>query len=634
MESRAESSLSSQSIPRFEKEANEVTRPSQTTFELEYSDGLPTVAGQDRPRLPRPAQFSIFPSWKPPSIVTKALRYINGPNPRVSIPDPMPWLEREYHLRYFRFSLHLETRLKKLTRPLASLWIFALFAAAYIVSLAFLVRSQAFLTPADSYVTCTSTYWLPDAGCGLDGSQCEPFDNSTFEFRCPSGCSTTILQNPRAVGDQEPVFVPLIIGGGDQNTNGSSGTYRGDSFICASAIHAGIISNSRGGCGTLSLVANFTDFVSSTAHGLTSTAFPSVFPLSFVFTPSSSLNHCEDLRNDALAFNIIVTCILFLLLSPPPIVAFWSLVCIGFWHVTFFSQPRENPPPISDAFGTFLPALFVAYAFWRVAWRKVLPSFSNIPLERAIWYLAPFWAGVEVNVITDKIPVDRLIASDIRERHGALAAVIIIALVLLVLVVNQVRVIRKTGLLPFYILCYVAAALTVLVFSQMPGLEFHLHHYFAAIALIPIAFLPTRLSAIYQAFLLGMFLNGVAAFDFASIFETHAEIVRDGAVGSELPTFATNSTGWNSSLPLVNQTISWNPFPDDDNDWDSFSLMVDDVERLASNALNYSLALLQPGIPHFFRLAFSSDGVSGDYTRAAIVLANGSWIDPPSGASE
>jgi hypothetical protein len=78
--------------------------------------------------------------------------------------------------------------------------------------------------------------------------------------------------------------------------------------------------------------------------------------------------------------------------------------------------------------------------------------------------------------------------------------------------------------------------------------------------------------------------------------------------------------------------------------------MVDDVERLLANVTNFTLSGLQPGLPHFFRLAvrypltaremisrrshtllsdqYSKSGESGDYTKAATLLANGTWINP------
>lgn len=156
--------------------------------------------------------------------------------------------------------------------------------------------------------------------------------------------------------------------------------------------YSGLFDDSKGGCGTLSLLGNFTDFLPRTANGLTSIGFPSIFPLSYRVTPSASLTECSDLRNEALAFNVIITTILFTILRPKPIVLFWSLVCIGFWHITLFSQPRTNPPDLADAFGSFLPALFICYCFWRLAYRHVLPMFATtMPIESAVWFLGPFW---------------------------------------------------------------------------------------------------------------------------------------------------------------------------------------------------------------------------------------------------
>lgn len=224
-----------------------------------------------------------------------------------------------------------------------------------------------------------------------------------------------------------------------------------------------------------------------------------------------------------MAFDILVTSALFLLLRPKAIVLFWSLVCIGFWHVNLFSDPAV-PPDLSTAFKTFLPSLFICYAFWRSAFRHVLPAFADIPIERLIWYLPAYWAGVLFTLVTADIPIDRLVASDIAKRPGALVALIICVVVITILVVNQVRVVRKTGWLPFYLKWYALAALMLLILACLPGLEFRLHHYFSAILIIPITAFPTRLSAIYQAFCLGMFLNGAAKFGLDSILQTPEEV--------------------------------------------------------------------------------------------------------------
>jgi len=314
-----------------------------------------------------------------------------------------------------------------------------------------------------------------------------------------------------------------------------------------------MIGESKGGCTSLALIGNFTNFLPTTAHGLTSVGFPTVFPLSFRFHDSTSLTNCVDYRNPMLAFDIIVTWILFVVLRPRPMVLYWCLVCIGYWHIILFSQPRGSPPSLSTAFGTFLPTLFVAYALWRLAFRFTLPPFAKIPLEGAVWYLAPFWTGVLANLTTERIPISRLLASDLSKRPGAITTLVIIIAVLAVLVINQVRVIRKTGWFPYYFGWYILGGLAMLVMGLLPGLQLRLHHYIIAIILIPGTAFPTRLSAIYQGFLLGLFLNGTAAFGFASILQTTAEVfVRLLLHFAALHLFSIAPTRWTARIIFAN----------------------------------------------------------------------------------
>jgi len=314
-------------------------------------------------------------------------------------------------------------------------------------------------------------------------------------------------------------------------------------------------------------------------------------------------------------------------------VIFWCLFAVGYWHIIIFSQPRQFPPPMSDAFADFLPGLFMAYGIWRVAFRFVLPSFMKMPLEATVWYIGPFWVGVLADATFDKIPIDRLLVSDIRRRPGALTALLIVVAVMLVIILNQIRVIRKTGWLPHYAGWCLAGGLVLLVLALLPGLTLRLHHYFIALLLLPVTAFPTRLSAIYQAFLLGLFINGGAAFGWDSILQTATELRQDATLGSGIPTFLTNSTTFNSSVPLQNHTLLWQSLSSSSDSWDGFSLLVDDVERFRGAATSFSLALLDQSLPHFFRLAFVEDDSVGDYTKAAAFFPNGSWIDPPPGPS-
>ena len=84
-----------------------------------------------------------------------------------------------------------------------------------------------------------------------------------------------------------------------------------------------------------------------------------------------------------------------------------------------------------------------------------------------------------------------------------------------------------------------------------------------------------------------------------------SQLRRDATAGTEIPTFLTNSTTFNNSIPFAEQRIFWEAIPDSEEDWEGFTLLVDDVVRLVGPALNFSLASLEVGIPHFFRLAVS-----------------------------
>lgn len=170
------------------------------------------------------------------------------------------------------------------------------------------------------------------------------------------------------------------------------------------------------------------------------------------------------------------------------------MVCVGFWHVALFSQATGTPPELSTAFGRFLPTLFVGYAFWRLAFRFTMPAFKNAPLEGTVWYLGPFWVGILSNLTFDKVPIDRLTAADIRKRAGAVTALIIIVVIVFFAVLNQARLLRKTGWFLHYLGWYMSGGLVSIVLAFLPGLQFRLHHYILAMVLMPVTALPTRLS--------------------------------------------------------------------------------------------------------------------------------------------
>jgi hypothetical protein len=189
--------------------------------------------------------------------VAKWVLYLRGPRPKVDTPRklyqsldvefsaehstaPVPLLNRDITPSTWRpriplphFRIRLESAVLTYTRHLTSPLLLLVLAALYIISVSFISRASSFQTPDEAWLGCTSTFWLMDDGCGLNGESCTPFSNMTYDFRCPAQCRSVVLQNPRVVGTESVDFKPLIVGGGDGNH-----TYRGDTFICAAALQA------------------------------------------------------------------------------------------------------------------------------------------------------------------------------------------------------------------------------------------------------------------------------------------------------------------------------------------------------------------------------------------------------------
>ncbi|KAI0040436.1 hypothetical protein FA95DRAFT_869752 [Auriscalpium vulgare] len=600
---------------------------SDELFELGYSEH----PNGTRAQTSEPFALDVWIASRYPALASRCRRvldYLRGPIPSPGLTEPTPFLQLTRTTGRNTHHFSLDSYVIHRTRFLTSTWLFAALAAIYILGITLLSRAQSYQVPPEAFISCTSTFWYANNGCGLDGQDCQPFDATTFDFRCPADCGRVFLHNPRTVGGQQLVYKPLIVGGGDEEH-----TYRGDSFICAAAIQAGLIGDKRGGCGTARLVGTFANFLPHVAHGLESIGFPTTFPLSFRFEESAPFQQCSDIGTEVLILNAIVTALLFIVLRPDPVVLFWCLVCIGYWHVTLFSQPRSQPPDLAGAFGTFLPALFICYAFWRLAFRFVLPVFAvKLPVEGALWYLGPYWITVLYNSTFDRLPIDRLLVSDITARPGGMAALLVISVLLVGIIGNQMRVIRRTGWLPYYLAWHAAGLLVTVGLALVPGLTLRIHHYIIAMMLVPGTAFPTRLSAVYQGLLLGMFLNGAAAWGFDSILQTAEQLRRDAPLGSELPAFLTNSTTFNASIPLHEQAITW-AAPEGDGGWDGFALLIDDVERYVGGAFSYSLSALEVGLPHFFRLAATKAGRTGDFTKAATLWPNGTWVDSPPGPS-
>ncbi|KAJ5378840.1 hypothetical protein N7509_011959 [Penicillium cosmopolitanum] len=519
-------------------------------------------------------------------------------------------------------------------------------------------------------LSCTTNLWQFDNRCGLNGNDCRPFSESTIAFRCPANCRDAKLLKPHVVGNQTVNYRGLVIGGPSPQSPDTA-IYRADSFVCQAAIHAGAISND-GGCGVAKLEGAAHSFPSVKQHGIKSIAFPSTFPKSFSFLhPSSSQANCpSDPRWPLLGVTAAAVGVLWLFCTSPPIL-FFSTFFMVFCHTGLVADPPSYPylaDLVSTLLSRLLPASFVVY------------------LSKLFLYLPALFIGALNNYTFARlIPLQRLTPMDIQQQPGAKLALALVIPTVLTIILTQAWQIRQGGLLPRYLKIYGTMVLIIIILLPLPGLRLRIHHYILAILLLPGTAFPTRPSLVYSGLLLGLFINGVARWGFASIIETPAALGElapgrsgHGWWGTAYPNITNNSV--DISLPKAglgdphygNGNITfhlWEPERMAKLDVDGISVLLNDVERwrgyidedkhgeftwhrhghdglelrqlsLLEGDEDSSEIEIQSGLLRdsdsddddpmdiFFRFAFLRGGEAGSYGPTGVWSSNGSWISP------
>ena len=471
-------------------------------------------------------------------------------------------------------------------------------------------------------------------GCGLDGNDCRPFDNATIAFRCPANCRSVHVLNPYAVGDKEVIYKPLVIGGPLSNgsdTTPSKSVYRADSFICQAAIHAGIVSNEKGGCGVLSLAGKQENYVGTSYHGITSTGFDSKFPKSFTFLTGLSSDCARDLRWPLLVVTVVFTTLLSLFTSSPP-VFFSSIFTMLFFHVGLVS----DPPNISDysslsslIIGRFLPAAFVGFVIYRYCVKRQLIGLTA-QVEKTILWLGGAWVGSLNNYTFDFIPIQRLTPHDLQQQPGAQVALSIIVILLFAIALGQIWYLRLEGRFRRYLALYCLMGGFLIICIAIPDLSLRIHHYVLALLLLPGTSMQTRPSLLYQGILAGLFINGIARWDFDSILQTPDALRgNDGQFYSLLP---------NITVPIIgmsNITFGWTAPP---RPYDGLSVLVNDVERhrwyYGEGDTTFTWDRQYQKEKEYFRFGYMIGSGAADYTKAGVWEASGYWRAMKSGPSK
>lgn len=553
-------------------------------FEIEDPEDIPPVP-RPGPESPKPHTITpVFPSLQhlPIALVN---RYLPSPLSRrlAAAAVPLLWLI------FFSVPLIISTR------PVED------GGGEYVVNL-----------------DCVDSLW-PRRACGLDGIDCQPFSNSSFAFRCPADCAGVMVLNPRPVGDREVNYRPLVIG---------SGPYRGDSFICGAAIHAGVVSDASGGCGRVTRVGERPSFESTESNGIESIAFGSYFPLSYTVAEDPSIPTCHaDIRWPLLTVTLPAT-IAATLFSTSPAYTFAFVSLALFAHTAFASDPPPSRAPdvLPDLTSLFarrlLPASFCALAVYRTCVRRTLAGLTA-QVEKVVLWLGAFWVGVLSNYTFSAIPIQRLTPHDLEQQPGAKVALAIILAVVALMVLGQAYHFRTEGRLRGILKLYAVLGAALVLLVLLPGLRLRLHHYVFSLLLLPGTAMQTRPSLVYQGLLLGLFANGVARWGFDSVLQTDNALRNDAAFGSLVPDVS-------PSVSASNVTFSFGAVPEG---FDGVTGVVNDVERFRGFFADGPQEFVWergPGVQvdEYFRFAFIRDRKILDFGGTGVWFANGSYYTP------
>ena len=495
-----------------------------------------------------------------------------------------------------------------------------------------------------SNLWCGSSFWNAENGCGLNGNNCRPFSSAHLAFRCPANCEETHLLEDRIVGNKTLIYTGLVVGGAKANDADSTPIYRGDSFICQAAIHAGVITNANGGCGVASLIGSHSGYEASKHHGIESVDFPSTFPRSFTFQRVSNVQaQCPtDSRWPTFAVTAVALVLLSLFTASPG-VFFFSTFIILMFHVGLVSDPPNNGSfyeLISSLFGRLLPGTFISYILYITSAIPLLTGLTA-QVEKTVLYLGFCFIGALNNyTFAPLIPIERLTPHDLAQ-PGAKFALATIVTIILVIVITQIHFIRISGNMPKYLAIYATFCVGLLILLLLPGERLRIHHYILALLFMPGTGFQTRPGLVYQGLLLGLFINGVARWGFSSIIQTPAALGEAGG--------GNGKSWWGAHSPNVtavvapgasNITFNWGGLPNDTG-IDGVSILINDVERhrLFTDEELYwhdDHVTLQRRKPErdspeldFYRFAWMNGNQAGRYSNPGIWDKEGHWQDIP-----
>ncbi|KAJ3059520.1 hypothetical protein HDU98_004488, partial [Podochytrium sp. JEL0797] len=334
-----------------------------------------------------------------------------------------------------------------------------------------------------------------------------------------------------------------------------NGTYRGDSWICAAAIHAGVLSNSGGGClvAELNPSAAGETYSATTRNGISSFAFNSSYPFSLTFQSiaTGQSGYCQDLGFYAEGFFLPMLMLLpFLTVTRKHM--FWSTLVWAYLFWVFVSPDTgKGNSDIQHSLASLLPALATLYViYWQIA-KFALPKPSQFPVEMSILFVGMVWFGFHLDMLSNTTIPIYSVSAKLFSNPATFVPLVCVLVVIGLAVLAFAYMHFKQATLLSYVVGYPAVCLVYAILPHVIGLSIHLHHYLYGLLLLPITRLKSRVSVVSLGLLLGLFTQGVLKYGFASPFDTSLQ-------ANAIYTQATVQTQWSMTSADISQgMIRW-----------------------------------------------------------------------------
>ncbi|POS69605.1 LCCL domain-containing protein [Diaporthe helianthi] len=211
--------------------------------------------------------------------------------------EPKKFAKRDHHLLKPELQTRLSTRNKIVICSILFIsWAFIFINLSSSANPPLLEPSTSENLPVRHF-SCGEAFFPSPEACGNGGEKCVPntsgvFEAKTMGFRCPANCVRDAPQDstPHLVGNQDVTRRPLVIGGP---------IYRGDSEMCAAAVHAGVLEDAKGGCGVVKRMGQTNSFAGTDIYGVESLSVKTYFPLTFNFpmTNEEVLGACPEIND-------------------------------------------------------------------------------------------------------------------------------------------------------------------------------------------------------------------------------------------------------------------------------------------------------------------------------------------------